>query len=70
MKKYFVSYHFGTPGGNTGFGDYNVDGEGIFTMDDIVAVKKIIIDYLAEKQGILNATVVILNWQQFEVPPE
>lgn len=69
MKKYFISYHFATPNGATGFGDYNMEDEGIFTMDDIAIVKNLIKDFLVEK-GIVGATIVILNWQAFEVPPD
>lgn len=64
MKKYFLSYHFVSRGAN-GFGDMDLEGDGIHSMADIAQAKTFIKEHL-EKNGCPDATVVIINWREFE----
>jgi hypothetical protein len=69
MSSFFISYHFSAAGGVTGFGDYNITGSGIYDMDDVVTIKGFI-KALLLKQDLVDPTVVILGWQQFNQKEE
>jgi len=61
-KRYYISYHIKTLDGNFGFGEIDIIGGAIKTMEDIVDIRKII---MADHP--LFESVVILNWKKIKL---